>query len=116
MGSRRTCQVARSQGGAAVSNRLDKLRRLQEALDAMWAAAREADSAFNTDEASDLQSVIDEQDEEIARLKAENERLRKAGDAMENALMCSGCSECEGMYDSHDEAIDGWHAAKGVQS
>ena len=54
--------------------------------------------------------------DENAALQAENERLRKAGDAMENALMCSGCSECEGMYDSHDEAIDGWHAAKGVQS
>jgi hypothetical protein len=51
----------------------------------------------------------------VAALQAENERLRKAGDAMEEALMRSGCSECEGMYDSHERAIDGWRAAKETQ-
>ena len=99
------------QGGAVVSNRLDKLRRLQEALDAMWAAAREADSALNTDEASDLQSVIDEQDEEIARLKAENERLRKAGDAMYLSLHRAASIK----YEMLPKSCDAWSAAKGVQ-
>lgn len=94
-----------------MSNRLDKLRRLQEALDAMWAAAREADSALNTDEASDLQSVIDEQDEEIARLKAENERLRKAGDAMYLSLHRAASIK----YEMLPKSCDAWSAAKGVQ-
>jgi hypothetical protein len=40
------------------------------------------------------------------------ERLTKAGDAMWNALLCSGCSECMGMYDCHDEAMKLWNAAK----
>ena len=53
---------------------------------------------------------------DYAALQAEVERLTKAGDAMENALMCSGCSECEGMYDSHEKALEAWLAAKGVQS
>jgi chromosome segregation ATPase len=58
-------------------------------------------------------ALIDDQ----TRLKAEVERLTKAGDAMYNALLCSGCSECEGMYNSHDEAINEWNAAKeGKQS
>jgi len=48
----------------------------------------------------------------LAELKAEVDRLTKAGDAMLNALQCSGCSECEGMYDCHDEAINEWNAAK----
>jgi len=48
----------------------------------------------------------------IGRLKAEVERLTKAGDAMWNALLCSGCSECLGMYDCHDEAMKLWEAAK----
>jgi hypothetical protein len=69
-----------------------------------------------------LRKIVEREDGEMvyykdyAVLQSENERLRKAGDAMENALKCSGCSECEGMYDCHDEAIDGWKAAKGVQS
>jgi hypothetical protein len=49
---------------------------------------------------------------ENARLKAEVERLTKAGDAMWNALLCSGCSECMGMYDCHDEAMKLWNDAK----
>ena len=50
-------------------------------------------------------------------LQSEVERLTKAGDAMRNALLCSGCSECEGMYDCHDEAMKLWDAAKeGKQS
>jgi len=54
---------------------------------------------------------------ENARLKAEVERLTTAGDAMWNALLCAGCSECEGMYDCHNEAMDTWNAAKeGKQS
>jgi hypothetical protein len=54
--------------------------------------------------------------DKIVTLQAENERLRKAGDAMADALKCSGCSECEGMYDSHEKALDAWLYAKGVQS
>jgi hypothetical protein len=46
------------------------------------------------------------------RLKAEVERLNKAGDAMWNALLCSGCSECMGMYDCHEDGMKAWNAAK----
>ena len=49
---------------------------------------------------------------EIARLKAEVERLTKAGDAMWNALLCSGCSECMGMYNCHEDGMKAWEAAK----
>ncbi|MEY4403974.1 MAG: hypothetical protein RIR91_2009 [Verrucomicrobiota bacterium] len=49
---------------------------------------------------------------ECDSLKVEVERLTKAGDAMWNALLCSGCSECMGMYDCHDEAMKLWDAAK----
>jgi hypothetical protein len=45
-------------------------------------------------------------------LQAKVERLTKAGDAMWNALLCSGCSECMGMYDCHDEAMKLWNDAK----
>ena len=48
----------------------------------------------------------------ITSLREQVERLTKAGDAMWQALLCSGCSECEGMYDSHDEAINDWNAVK----
>ena len=100
-----------------MSERLDKLKRLQAAVDAMWAAAREADDAFETLDAADLQSVIDEQDEEIARLKAEVERLRKAGDSMENELFRVILMELPGLEkeDINNQYIADWRAAKGVQ-
>ena len=44
---------------------------------------------------------------ENARLKAEVERLTKAGDAMAADLI--------GEFGSYN-SVDGWHAAKGVQS
>jgi uncharacterized small protein (DUF1192 family) len=46
----------------------------------------------------------------IAKLEAENERLRKAGDAMAAIIRppAHGPGEWEGEYDA-------WHAAKGVQ-
>ena len=50
--------------------------------------------------------------DEVTRLKAEVERLTKAGDAMWNALLCSGCSECMGMYDCHEDGMKAWEAAK----
>ena len=46
------------------------------------------------------------------RLKAEVERLTEAGDVMWNALLCSGCSECMGMYDCHEDGMKAWEAAK----
>ena len=44
---------------------------------------------------------------ENARLKAEVERLTKAGDAMAKLLSCCGNPQSE---------VRGWNAAKGVQS
>jgi hypothetical protein len=46
---------------------------------------------------------------EIAKLKAEVERLRKAGDAMANALNLD-----DDVFDNHDkkEAQSNWNAAK----
>jgi TolA-binding protein len=64
---------------------------------------------------SDLQ-MEKENEDRLVRLhqdaRNEVERLTKAGDAMWNALLCSGCSECMGMYDCHDEAMKLWNAAK----
>ena len=39
-------------------------------------------------------------------------RLTKAGDAMWNALLCSGCSECMGMYNCHEDGMKAWESAK----
>ena len=50
--------------------------------------------------------------EDYARLKAEVERLTKAGDLMWNALLCSGCSECMGMCDCHEDGMKAWEDAK----
>ncbi|MEY4378696.1 MAG: hypothetical protein RLZ85_577 [Verrucomicrobiota bacterium] len=55
--------------------------------------------------------------EENKRLQAEVERLTKAGDLMWNALLCSGCSECMGMYNCHEDGMKAWEdAKKGGQS
>ena len=59
-----------------------------------------------------MMKIIGELKAENARLKAEVERLTYVGDAMRDALLCAGCSECEGMYDCHDEAMNAWNAAK----
>ena len=58
-----------------------------------------------------LMQEIDKSQAENARLKAEVERLRKAGDALYNRYLCSGCSVCEGMYDD-PKVLDEWNAAK----
>jgi predicted RNase H-like nuclease (RuvC/YqgF family) len=52
-----------------VSERLDKLRRLQVAVDDLLAAVREVDQNLESSEAADLQSVIDEMEEESIRSK-----------------------------------------------
>lgn len=52
----------------------------------------------------------------VVNLKAEVERLRKAGDEMAEAGSLSGCSECFGMYGRLEDAIQAWNAAKEVQS
>jgi len=49
-------------------------------------------------------------DQEIARLRAENERLRKAGDAMSDELV-----ERNGRV-SYPETVEAWLVAKGVWS
>ena len=54
----------------------------------------------------------------IAALAAENERLRKAGDAMENELFRVILMELPGLEkeDINNQYIADWRAAKGVQS
>ena len=51
----------------------------------------------------------------IAELKAENERLRKAGDALAEKAKLAGCNECFGMFNALEDALDSWNAAKEVQ-
>lgn len=50
-------------------------------------------------------------DAEIARLKAENARLRKAGERMACHLVCSDLPN-----DVCDDLMKNWNAAKEVQS
>ena len=50
--------------------------------------------------------------DDYARLKAEVERLRKAGDAMADKASLAGCSECFGMYNDLEKSLDDWTAAK----
>ena len=61
---------------------------------------------------SDLSTQLELRQVEIDRLRAENERLRKAGDELANAAKGAGCSECEGMHNRLEDAFDGWNAAK----
>ena len=49
---------------------------------------------------------------ENARLQAEVERLRKAGDAMADKASLAGCSECFGMFNDLEKSLDEWNAAK----
>jgi 3-methyladenine DNA glycosylase Tag len=44
---------------------------------------------------------------EVARLKAEVERLTKAGDAMAKEWV-----KCEGIYHANEDFIEAWNAAK----
>jgi len=55
--------------------------------------------------------------EVYAALQAENERLRKAGDAMENELFRVILMELPGLEkeDINNQYIADWRAAKGVQ-
>jgi sensor domain CHASE-containing protein len=54
--------------------------------------------------------------EENARLKAEVERLTKAGDNMERAIQANGCDD-NGDWDDNEDAMAKWNAAKeGKQS
>ena len=50
--------------------------------------------------------------EDYASLKAEVERLRKAGDEMAEAGGLAGCSECFGMYDRLENALKAWNDAQ----
>jgi len=54
---------------------------------------------------------------DYAALQAENERLRKAGDAMENELFRVILMELPGLEkeDINNQYIADWRAAKGVQ-
>jgi hypothetical protein len=58
-------------------------------------------------EVNRLQSIHSIDNIAIEQLKAEVERLTKAGDAMAKLLSCCGNPQSE---------VRGWHAAKGVQS
>ena len=59
-----------------------------------------------------LHSQFANSEQENARLKAEVERLRKAGDAMADKASLAGCSECFGMYNDLEKSLDDWTAAK----
>jgi hypothetical protein len=54
---------------------------------------------------------------DYAALQAENDRLRKAGDAMENELFRVILMELPGLEkeDINNQYIADWRAAKGVQ-
>ena len=57
---------------------------------------------------SQIAALIDNQ----TSLKADVERLRKAGDEMAEAGGLAGCSECFGMYDRLENALKAWNDAK----
>jgi len=57
---------------------------------------------------ADLHDKIKSRDAEIARLKAEVERLTKAGDALENWIAW----ECESPVGTAEGIRDAWNAAK----
>jgi hypothetical protein len=50
--------------------------------------------------------------EHCLELKAEVERLRKAGDELAEAGSLAGCSECFGLYERLEDALKAWTAAK----
>jgi len=62
--------------------------------------------------ASEAREAIEEANEKIKCLKAEVERLTKAGDALENWIAW----ECESPAGTADGIRDAWNAAKGKQS
>ena len=69
------------------------------------------------DDYARLHSLFANSEQENARLKAEVERLRKAGDALADKASLSGCSECFGMFNDLEKSLDEWNAAKeGKQS
>ena len=49
---------------------------------------------------------------EVERLKADNERLRKAGDELADKAKLAGCNECFGMFNALEDALDAWNASK----
>ena len=53
---------------------------------------------------------IGELNEEVKRLQAEVERLRKAGDAMAQEII--GCYRAEGYDPADSESLRAWRAAK----
>ena len=53
---------------------------------------------------------IGELNEEVKRLKAEVERLRKAGDAMADEII--SCYSAEGYDPADSETLPKWNAAK----
>jgi len=61
----------------------------------------------------DLHKVLDEMNKQAQRLQAENERLRKAGDAVV-AAYCMGDAKVEKWKEY--PVVREWLAAKGVQS
>ena len=67
---------------------------------------------------SPLSKFIDEQQEKIERLQAENERLRKAGDAMADKIRYDEktLDEDWGVEGREHRTVQAWNAAKGVQS
>ena len=67
---------------------------------------------------SDLKTELELRQVEIDRLAAENERLRKAGDALERDLFQYWVLDTHGNLESFEDkpSVKAWLAAKGVQS
>ena len=80
-------------------------------LDGEYEAAKVGTYARLKAEVERLRNLGIKLDGYVDLLQGENERLRKAGDALYSRYLCSGCSECEGMYDD-SKVLDEWNAAK----
>ena len=70
---------------------------------------KDGSCAFLKNHKRDVNEIITQLTDERAALKAENERLRKAGEAFANDLR-------DHCADEEHELIVAWEEAKGVQS
>lgn len=94
-------------------------KRWSESEDLISHYKQQRDEAINDCECSRLKAEVERLRassfvtaipvEEYEKLKAENERLRKAGDAMEEVIWLNGC--LSGM-EIKERAVKAWNAAK----